>query len=211
MAKLSPLPFAPSWVNIRSVEEPVPPEATSRRFDIVDIPQADDLDSVRAVVAAVAAGHLTRAAVQEATGFTERHMQYRVRAAVILGLLEEKNAELVSTELVSTVRGRACLDRPARSEEERALLRQAVASVAALHDIAPRLFGAKTPKRPWIAKRLTARTLMAQSTALRRATTLLCWRRRLMPRQLSLFDEIFPVDGLEVPSPPASAMTPCPA
>ncbi len=189
-------------MNIRSVQESPGPEATSPQFDIVDIPQADDLDTVRAVVAAVAAGHLTRAAVQEVTGYTERHMQYRVRAAVILGLLEEQD-----TGLSITARGRACLDRTARSEEERALLREAVARIAALHDIAPRLFATTAPKRPWIAKRLASRTLMAQSTALRRATTLLCWRRRLMPRQLSLFDEVFPVEALEAT--PAVAMAPC--
>jgi len=132
----------------------------------------------------VAVGHHQRSAVQEMTGYTERHMQYRVRAAVILGLLEEKGDRLALTP-----RGRAILDRPARSDEERALLRRSVASVEALAGIAPRLFAPRPPKRPWIAKRLAATTLMAQSTALRRATTLLCWRRRLMPRQLSLFGD----------------------
>ncbi|MEM6791749.1 MAG: hypothetical protein AAF928_11175 [Myxococcota bacterium] len=178
-----------------------PPE-----FDIVDIPQADDIDAVRAVVAAVEAGHTSRGAILAATGATERHMQYRVRAAVILGMVREGTSK-GSTEterggvhgahgdegrpgLHATERGRAWLSHPPRSDAERSLLRAAVRGVAALRPIAAALFGPRAPRRQWLATQLRTTTLMAEATAVRRASTLLGWRRRLMSRQLSLFDDL---------------------
>lgn len=160
--------------------------APAPRFATVAIPQADDLDTVRRVLEVVAGGCATRASVQEVTGFTERHMQYRVHAALLLGLLAEDDEDALQLTLV----GKAILDAPARSDEERSLWRQAFVTVPALAEVASDLFGPTAPKRQHLASRLSAATLMARSTAVRRASTLLAWRRRMLPRQLELFDEL---------------------
>lgn len=159
------------------------PQPPAPRYETLTIPQADDLDTVRQVLEMVVAGHVTRPAIREATGFTERHMQYRVRAALLLGLLTD-----IDEALSITPAGRAILAAPARSDEERALWREAFVTVPALAEVAGDLFAAHPPKRAHLAARISAATLMAQSTAVRRATTLLAWRRRILPRQLSLFE-----------------------
>ncbi|MCA9621687.1 MAG: hypothetical protein KC731_21840 [Myxococcales bacterium] len=149
------------------------------------VPQADDLDKVRATLAAVARGAKDTLAVAELTGFSLRHVEYRVRAATLLGLL---TADAEGFGLTPTAQG--LLDTRPQSEEERLLWRQALAGWIALPVVAPDLFCAKGPTRDELATRIASSTGLAASTAHRRAGTLLAWRRRLVSRQLVLFDSL---------------------
>jgi len=148
------------------------------RLDSIAVPQADDLDKVRSVVAAVDRGFTETAAIADRTGFSRRHVEYRLRAARGLGMVSEGEV---------TPEGKALLATETQSEEERLAWRSALARCLTLATLAPDLFALRAPTRDELASRIVACTAMAQSTAHRRAGTLLAWRRRLASRQLDLF------------------------
>lgn len=152
------------------------------RLESTAVPQADDLDKVRAVVALVADGVTEATALARRTGFSLRHVEYRLRAAQSLGLVDAAR-----TDAGPTAEGRALLATPAGSEDERQIYRSAIARCLALEALAPDLFDRTPPSRDELASRIVASTAMAESTARRRASTLLAWRRRLASRQLDLF------------------------
>jgi hypothetical protein len=146
------------------------------------VPQADDLDKVRAVIAAIAEGADNSGSVAEHTGFSLRHVEYRMRAARLLGLLDDAGHP--------TRDAGSLLATPSSSEDERLLWRRAIEGNATLNELAPDLFARQPPTRTQLAERIAECTAMAQSTAMRRASTLLTWRRRLASRQLDLFDGV---------------------
>jgi hypothetical protein len=118
-------------------------------------------------------------AIATHTGFSLRHVEYRLRAARLLGLIDEGFG--VTTD------GAALLTTRNGSEEERLLWRAALVRSLTFERLAPDLFARDAPSRDELAERIVANTTMAPSTARRRASTLLAWRRRLASRQLDLF------------------------
>ena len=154
-------------------------------LESASIPQADDLDKVRAVVAALADGPRSTPQVAEATRFSLRHTEYRLRAAELLGLIAREVQQLFITP-----RGQALLSSCEQSEGERRVWLRCFAKTA-IAGLVPELFDHAEPDRDELAARLVDATGMAESTAARRAGTLLTWRRRLASRQLSLFDDAY--------------------
>jgi hypothetical protein len=158
---------------------------TEQQLASSSIPQADDLDKVRSVIASLADGPRTAHEIAEATGFSLRHSEYRARAAELLGLVRRDKQHLVITSA-----GRALLASGEQSEGERKVWLRCFAETA-LAGLVPELFEPSSPDREALAARLMQATGMAESTAARRAGTLLTWRRRLASRQLSLFDDAY--------------------
>lgn len=182
------------------------PESSTACVATVDIPQADDLDAVRELVRTVAEGAAgprrgarNRAELIDVTRQSPRHVQYRVRAAVLLGFLSEERcgegrpASLASSAgataaLTVTPAGARWLALEPRSDEEKLLLRLHIRSMAPLASIAFDLFADRAPEKVQLAQRIEIATRMARTTAVRRAQTLLAWRRRAFARQLDLFE-----------------------
>ena len=162
------------------------PEAGEQNvtLDSACVPQADDLDKVRAVVDAVAAGARDSAEIASRTGFSTRHVEYRVRAAALLGLVRQG-----SVGMEVSPAGAALLRTRITSERERLLLLRAIDDSATLKSLAPDLNDEPPPSLEVLAERIEVATGLARSTAQRRASTLLTWRRRLRSPQLSLFDD----------------------
>lgn len=154
-------------------------------IDSASIPQADDLDKIRSVVASVATGAGTSAQIAEQTGFSLRHSEYRISAAEVLGLLARRDAKI---EL--TAPARLLLATEQQSERERTAWLKLI-SKTELAVLVPDLFEPTTPDKHDLATKLARATGMSMSTAERRAGTLLSWRRRLASRQLSLFDDVY--------------------
>lgn len=122
--------------------------------------------------------------IAAATGFSMRHVEYRLRAALLLGVLakRDKGFEL-------TLRGKALLATKQDSERERRTWLDIVNASTIVGTIAPDLFADAGPSRDDLAARIAQVADVSASTAARRAATLLSWRRRLQSRQLELFPE----------------------
>lgn len=149
----------------------------------IDVPQADNLDLVRAVVQAVADGHMTPADVGNVVGASKRHASYRLVAARVLDLLAATDEGYAVTR-----RGERLLKTAPGSEPERKALFTAVAECDVVQTVAPDLLGEEDIDRDALGKRIAKTTGLAESTAGRRATALLAWRRRLvLPTQGDLF------------------------
>lgn len=143
------------------------------RIDSLDIPQQDDLQKVRSVVAAVHDGTAVRE-LPATTGISRRHVRYTLHAARTLGWLA------LEPEDVWTMAppGVALLEHAAGSPAERAAMQQAVSASPALEALAPDLFTRTPPPLEELATRLMDRSSLSASTAQRRAMTILAWREQ---------------------------------
>jgi hypothetical protein len=156
------------------------------RLTSTAVPQADDLDKVRVVVsAATDAAMMATGDIAAATDFSLRHVEYRLRAAMLLDLLSKQDQGFVLTG-----RGKSLLATKQASERERRLWLTIVSECPSIQALAPDLFSEVAPTREQLATRIVHATDMSSSTALRRAGGLLSWRRRLQSRQLSLFPDL---------------------
>lgn len=164
-------------------------------MDTLDIPQANDLGTVRRVVSAVRNGASTFGDVQERTGYSRRHVQYRVHAARILGWLRIE----AEGALVLTAAGERLLETDEGTCDERAAFARAIEGSPQIAALAPTLLGPVPPFASDLAETIIAVTGMSPSTALRRAEGLLAWRRRVL-------DEVLPTAA--VPDAAASAEPP---
>ncbi|MDH5445981.1 MAG: STAS-like domain-containing protein [Gammaproteobacteria bacterium] len=149
-----------------------------------DIPQANSLDTIKIVLRSLQ-GSKNIEQLSNKTGYSKRHIGYRLSSARILGYLDPINGELTNTgiELVNTEVG---------SEDERKLFINAIEDSKVYQLIAPDLLEDKSPSQHTLAKRIMLHTGMSESTAVRRANTLLSWRRQIGDSQmiLRLFDLI---------------------
>ena len=137
-----------------------------------DVPQADDLSTVRVVVAAVESVGPRASDVAEETEYSERHVRYRLQAAVVLGLIDEAH------EIAK--RGRALLDTEPGSDFERDAFMHAITESPSLRDIVPGLMDAERPPIDSIKESIQEKTGMSASTASRRARALRSWRRQVL-------------------------------
>lgn len=137
-----------------------------------DVPQADTLATVRALVYAVSEIGADTKVIAKATGFSERHVQYRSKAAQVLGLLDHKRS--------ITERGFSLLATAPSSEEERKALSNAVSTCQVVSLACPDLLSRSAPDRNRLANAIARATGMATNTASRRARTLLSWRRQVL-------------------------------
>ena len=138
----------------------------------LDVPQADSLPAIRMVVAAVDAGCCGVSAISKGTTFSERHVRYRLQAARILGLLDEK--------LAITTRGKNLINTNLGSEEEVQVLQACVRNSAILRLLAPDLLKDQRLDRIGVSKSIQAATGLSPATADRRASVLRAWQRQLV-------------------------------
>lgn len=166
-----------------------------------DLPQASRLPRVRALLAAIAAGHdRDLRAAGEAIGLSARHAHYYGLAATdTLGLATLAPATLApatpapATEAVTTqgarleltALGRALLATRERSQDERTVWRQAILDSVSVTSIAPDLLDEDGPTAVALTQRMIHAGL-SPATARRRASTLLSWRRYALSRQTAL-------------------------
>lgn len=136
-----------------------------------DIPQADRLETVRQLIAAIHTGIEQGAAMLALLTLDARHFAYYRQAALILGLLEftQRGAARI------TPLGQRILATAERSPAERRLFAEAIQSARALKPFAS-FFAGEDVDPAELARRLVAMTGLSQSTAERRAHTLVRWR-----------------------------------
>ena len=144
----------------------------------LDIPQANKLESVRAVVLATHRGSETLEQISDFTGYSPRHTQYRIHAARVLGLLR------VEDEVAwVTAAGTRLLETEVKSAEERDAFYRAIQKSKVMGFIAPDLLHPTCPSLGNLTERLFKETTLSRTTAERRANGLLAWRRYVMGQE----------------------------
>ncbi len=166
-------------------------------IDSMDVPQQDDLIKVRAVVRALRAG-VARSELGQIAGLSGRHVRYTLHAARTLGLTRQIDDVWSATEAAGEL-----LEQPAGSPAERAWLFRSIADNAQLMTLAPSLLERDAPTLDALAGRLQTLTGLAQSTAQRRALTLLSWRDQVIEAAV----EVAPTPTL-APTPPREHVGP---
>jgi hypothetical protein len=137
----------------------------------LDVPQANDLHTVRAIVHAVFRGALNREALVEFTGFSTRHTGYRMHAARVLEFIQLNGDDAHLTTL-----GEQLLESRVGSTDERAVFHKAVTRCAVVQVLAPDLLAAYGPTVEALTERISEQAGLKASTARRRASCLLSWR-----------------------------------
>jgi hypothetical protein len=138
-----------------------------------DLPTASSLDKAREVVTAVADGHdASLLEAGRAAGLSDRHAGYYGLAVTdTLGLVavgaERLRVTKLGRELLSTVPG---------SDVERRVWAKAIAESVSVTSVAPDLLDDRGPTLVALTQRIVHAGLSA-STARRRASALLSWRR----------------------------------
>jgi len=145
------------------------------KLKTIDIPQADTLSVVRLLLDGINRSPKERVKdLAATTGFSERHIRYRLHAARILGFLSDDDGRLSFTsrgrELVATVPG---------SAREKEVLRQAVSDSPIVQRLAPDLLGGSQLDWKEVAKKISSLSGVAPTTAERRAGVLRSWQRAL--------------------------------
>lgn len=144
---------------------------SERLHRTVDVPQADRLENVRRLIAAAKEGIQHPAALRELLGVDDRHFAYYRRAATILGLLADNDGGI----LALTDEGRALLGTKERSTAERRQFHDAIVSARSLKPFQSFFEGEEVPFAE-ISHRLAQLTGLSETTADRRAQTLMRWR-----------------------------------
>lgn len=137
----------------------------------VDVPQADSLETIRAIVEAVMRYGTDVSEISGRTEVSKRHVRYRLQAARILGL--------VDADRVLTSAGRNLLYARSGSEQERKILLGGLRASTIVRVLLPDLLSEKPFDVGTAASKIVASTGMALATAERRARVLRSWRRRL--------------------------------
>jgi hypothetical protein len=141
------------------------------KLPTIDIPQSDSLDLVRCVVSEIAEGHSTVKDISDRTGFSVRHVRYRLEAARILGLLDEM--------LRITDRGRRLLTTIPQSREERTVFRRAVQASSVVRVLTESGVLTHLVEIEALAKTINELTGLSIETSMRRARTLRSWFRQI--------------------------------
>jgi hypothetical protein len=141
----------------------------------IEIPQADALASVRQLIEAVSRpSNVSTNDLARDTGFSDRHVRYRMATARILDLVADGKSGAVLT-----ARGRRLLRTTPGSSAEKKQLRQAIEACGVVQEIAPGLLSAETFDFDRVAKVIVTKAGLSQSTAERRAQVLRAWGRQL--------------------------------
>lgn len=167
--------------------------APDRLHRTVDVPQADRLENVRQLAMALRDGIHNAPALLELLGVDQRHFNYYRRAGEILDLIQSVNEEAMSL----TERGRDLVATQEGSPEERRVFATAIRSARALRPFTSFFDGEELPLST-VAERLATLTGLSQSTAQRRARTLLQWRRYVDAAPASTTDLQLPKTAQEL-------------
>jgi hypothetical protein len=156
-------------------------EGLSGTLKKADVPQADNLELVREVLDALGFGRATPEDVVATTGFSLRHVHYRLHSARVLGFVRMGRNIASLTE-----QGRKLIRTDVGSIEERDLLIAGIKQSGVLQKLCPSLLDRRPPRRAELARRIGQKTGLSPSTASRRAQALLAWRRQLISVQQEL-------------------------
>jgi hypothetical protein len=137
----------------------------------LDVPQADSLPLIRKAVEAVNDGNEGVNAISRCTGFSERHVRYRLQAARILGILRE--------DLSISPQGNRLLQSTPGSGQEMEIFRQCVRASKIMASLAPALLDNEQLEVTAVSKRIQALSGLSAATADRRAVVLRAWHRQL--------------------------------
>lgn len=138
-----------------------------------DVPQEDDLATIRKVIQAIADGLADTQGLADKTGVSRRHVGYSINAAISLLLVDEN--------LQVTEGGKKLLAAAAGTPEEKGAWRAAIEASPALKELAPNLLAQAEPDRKQLSEHIAQVSGLAPATAMRRVQALLSWRRQLSP------------------------------
>lgn len=163
-------------------------------------PQANSLAEVRLVTDLVVARCDSVEALAAASSLARRQVEYDVQAAELLGLVERSTAGIVATE-----RGKELSQCKPHSAEENQLLRALLLESPALAPVADAILSPIAPDKSQLARLITKEYGYAESTAARRADTIVKWWIYLRfvadtdatLVQLSLFDDVESTENTE--------------
>ena len=141
----------------------------------IDIPQADSLTLVRQVLEAIDKQAPTVTYLSSRTGFSARHVRYRLEAARILGLVDQ--------EFNFTPRGHRLLETSPGTREEQIEMRRAVRNSVVVKVLALNLSSADSLDTAKTARAIVAITGMSPATAERRSKALRSWFRQVLDNQ----------------------------
>jgi len=152
----------------------------------LDIPQQDNLTKIRLMVDALQHGYEGEA-LRKHTGLTQRHVRYTFHAARVLGWIMQLGQRWIPTRA-----GQELLSLPPGSVREQQWVRKSLQSNSLVGQLAPNLWSDSAPSIDSLAGHLQELSGLSDSTAFRRALTLLAWRDSLTESQaddqLSLFN-----------------------
>ena len=117
---------------------------------MADIPQSDDLRTVRTVVEALCAVGPRVAEIAEETGYSERHVRYRLQSARVLGLIDGSRA--------ATRLGVSLLRTDTGSSQELRVLVESASKSPSLQVVVPDLLGPNVPDVESLALRIASLT-----------------------------------------------------
>jgi hypothetical protein len=141
-----------------------------------EIPQADTLSTIRQLIEAINQLEVpSTPALIAATGFSERHVQYRLSAARALGLVTPRGKDTALTS-----KGKRLVSTGVGSAEEKAEFRRAVRACPAVRQIDPELLSKPSVNKKDLADRIMRVSDLSRETALRRADVLSAWHRDLV-------------------------------
>jgi restriction endonuclease Mrr len=166
-----------------------PTSVPQRLHRTVDVPQANRLENIRQLVAAVREDIQHPTALLELLQVDQRHLSYYRQAASILGVVEPD----AHGTLVVTDRGRALLSTAEGSIDEQHAFKDAILAAPALKPFSS-FFEGNEVSLDKLAHRLGVLTGLSHSTAKRRAQTLVQWRKFVVgkpdqqPQQLEIPD-----------------------
>lgn len=163
-----------------------------------EIPQDATPRGIRGVVEAIRAGALTQDEVGRRASLSRRHVNYHLRAAQALDLLERTGRWYRITS-----RGDDWLGTVPESAGDRAAFGQALAASALVRRLVPTLLDDEPPSEDHVLKQILrlSQPALAAETARRRAQTLLRWRRYVRADDPELFDR--PVTASRAAAAPA--------
>lgn len=142
-----------------------------------DIPQAADLKKIRNVLFAYAQSKGEPNEIGHITGYSLRHIRYRIKANEILGFIKDGVVVESGIELLGIESG---------SMEEREYILERIIETNVFQTIVPDLFELSAPSTSVITRRIVEMSGLKESTASSRASCLLSWREYVMNNQLQL-------------------------
>ncbi|MCA9665986.1 MAG: restriction endonuclease [Myxococcales bacterium] len=155
----------------KRTKERGPRRQLERLHRTVDVPQANKLENVRQLAAAVREGIHHPTALLELLDVDHRHFAYYRQAALILGVIDTDDEGLTLSD-----RGQELLATAEGSADERIVFRRGVLAAPALKPFSA-YFEGDDVELAQLAHRLGVLTGLSHSTAMRRAQTLVQWRR----------------------------------
>jgi len=147
----------------------------TRLYTTADIPQANKLSNIRQLVAAVKDGITNPSPLLQLLDVDERHFAYYRQAAIILGVLRKRS----DNSLKLTEKGSTLLSTAEGSKEERAYLYEIIISAPSLKAFTS-FFDGENISLDELTHRMGVMTGLSHSTAIRRAQTLVQWRKYIL-------------------------------